>query len=134
MKIDKFNYIDPNSESVMGNTTISWMPYGKNIVVIDDETTNKEKKRLASVGLIDPSGLSDQDRIKFGGITKSAELANANSEEQKVYEIVAVGPQVSEVFVGDKVLFRGGCQATSIKVGDKFYLQLGEFEVLGKFL
>jgi hypothetical protein len=116
-----------------GKTVIDWMPHGRNIVVDDDETNNQETKRLASVGLIDPSTLSDAERLALGGVSKAAEIANADSENQKTWTIVSVGPEVTQVTIGDSVLFRPGCQATSIKVGDKYYLQLGEFEVLGKF-
>jgi co-chaperonin GroES (HSP10) len=117
-----------------GVSTIDWMPHGRNIVVIDDEFNNKEVKRMASIGLIDPNSLSDAERLALGGISKSAELANTDSENQRPYIIVAIGSEVTGVEVGDSVLFRAGCQGTSIKIKDKYYLQLGEFEVLGKFL
>lgn len=117
-----------------GKSLIKWMPHGRNIVVVDDEENNKEKKRLASIGLVDPDTLSDKERMDLGFTSKAADVANRSSEDQLVYEIVAIGSEVSDVSVGDKVMFRAGCQGTSIKVEGKFYMQLGEFEVLGKFL
>ncbi len=92
---------------------INWIPRTKCVLVIDDE-------------------LSDSERIMFGGTSKSADLANKSSEEQKPYTIVAVGDQCSYK-PGDIVLFQAGCQGHSVKIEDKFYLQLGEYEILGKF-
>ena len=117
-----------------GATTIGWIPQGRNMCVIDDENHNEEKKRLMSVGLIDPGSLSDSERASLGFTDKSAAIANASSEEQPVYTVVAVGPEVMEREIDDKVMFMPGCQATSIKIKGKFYLQLGEFECLGKFI
>lgn len=117
-----------------GKTTIKWMPYGRNVVIGNDDKNNEETKRLASVGLIDPKTLSDAERLAIGGISKAAELANKTSEEQFVHEILAVGPEVVYTQVGDKVRFRSGSQAEAIEIDGKYYLQLGEFEVLGKLI
>lgn len=127
----KYNLKSDNKE---GNTTIAWMPHGRNIVVGNDEANNAEAKRLASVGLIDPSTLSDDDRIRFGGVSKAAAVANTDSENQKAFLVVAVGPDVSHVSVGDRILLGGKAQGYSIEVNGKYYLQYGEFDVLGKFL
>lgn len=117
-----------------GKTTIKWMPHGRNIVVVDDEKNNEEKKRLSSLGLIDPSKLSDKERLNLGFTSKSADIANKSSEEQPMYEVVAVGPEVMEIEVGDKVMFSPGNQAVTILVDGVYYAQLGEYDVLGKFL
>ena len=119
-------------ESKLGKTTIKWHPYGRNIVVKDLEKDNEDYQRLKANGLISPSDLSDKELLAFGGTSKAANLANKTSEEQGSFEIVAVGPEVSFCEIGDSVIFMPGAQATSIKIEDKFYLQLGEFEVLGK--
>ena len=115
------------------STTIAWKPYGRNVVVEANQEESTEIS-LKAKGFIDPSELSDSERKQFGMTSKSAAIANATSEEQPEYIVVSVGPEVSFTGVGDKVMFMPGCQATSIKIKGKFYLQLGEHEVLGKFL
>ena len=112
---------------------IKWKPRVRCVLVGDDERNDADSKRMASIGLIDPNTLSDKERMNFGGVSKSAELANKVSEEQKPYRIVAVGDECAYK-VNDIILFQGGCQGHSIKVGEKYYLQLGEFEILGKYL
>jgi len=117
----------------VGVTTIGWEPAGRYIVVADKEKDDEDIIRAKANGLITLNELSDADLLQFGGTTKSANLANKTSEEQGTFEIVAVGPEVSFCKVEDIVIFQPGCQATSIKVDGKFYLQLGEYEVLGRF-
>jgi len=116
-----------------GKSSINWMPRTKCVMVADDERNDADKKRMSALGLIDISDLSDKERLNIGSITKSAELANTAGEEQKPYKIIAVGAEC-ESEIGDVVLFQVGCQGTSIKVDGVSYLQLGEYEVLGKFL
>lgn len=116
-----------------GKSLIKWEPRVRCVIITDDERNDEDKKRMAAVGLIDIGTLSDKDRLTFGGVSKSAELANKMSEEQKPYRLIAVGDECTYE-VGDVVLFQGGCQGTSIKIEDKFYLQLGEYEILGKFI
>ena len=115
-------------------TTIKWQPAGRYVVVADAEKDNEDYARMKANGLITVGELSDKELLEIGGTTKSANLANKMSEESGSFEIVAIGPEVSFCSVGDRVIFAPGCQATSIKVENKFYLQLGEYEVLGKHL
>lgn len=117
-----------------GDTRIKWMPFGRNLVVKDLEKDNELVTRMKANGLITTGELSDAELMALGGTTKAANLANKTSEEQGSFEIVAVGPEVSFCKVGDSVIFMPGAQATSIKIEDKYYLQLGEYEVLGKHL
>lgn len=116
-----------------GKTTIKWMPRKRCIIVSDDERNDADKKRMAAIGLIDVGAISDSERLRIGATTKSAELANKASEEQKPYKLLAIGED-SDYEIGDMVLFQTGCQGTGIEVDGKFYLQLGEFEILGKFI
>lgn len=117
----------------VGVTTIGWEPAGRYIVVADKEKDDEDIIRAKANGLITLDEVSDADLLALGGISKSANLANKTSEEQGTFRIVAVGPEVSFCKVDDTVIFQPGCQATSIKVDGKFYLQLGEYEVLGRF-
>lgn len=120
-----------NKERIL--TTIDWQPFGRSVVV----EANKEESTeisLKSSGFIDPAELSDGERLQFGLTSKSAAIANQSSEEQAEYIVVAIGAECSWAKVGDRVMFMPGCQATSIKIKGKFYLQLGEFETMGTFL
>jgi co-chaperonin GroES (HSP10) len=126
--------MEPHARKEVKLTTIKWQPAQRYIVVADTEKDNEDYARMKANGLISLNELSDKDLMEIGGTSKSANLANKMSEEQGSFEIVAVGPEVSFCAVGDKVIFSPGCQATSIKIDGKFYLQLGEYEVLGKHL
>ena len=144
-KFDKLNIIKTEKSGMdisgtkgylvkTGQSVINWMPHGRNLVVIDETKSNAESKRLSSLGLIDPKTLSDAERLALGGVSKSAEVANKASEDQDTFEVVAVGPEVAYLTVGDKIMVRSGGQFTSFKIDGKFYYQLGEHDVLGKFL
>lgn len=115
-------------------TTIAWQPSFRNVLVIDTEKNNEDVQRMRANGLISINELSDKELMDIGGTSKAANLANKTSEDQGSFEIVAIGPEVAYHKIGDKVIFMPGCQATSIKVGGKFYLQLGEYEILGRFI
>ncbi len=117
----------------VGKTTINYMPKFRYIVVLDSEKNNESKKRLSSVGLIDPNTLSDKERIDLGLNSKVAELANKDSENQSKYEVVATGPEVSCTKIGEMVGFMPGAQGFSINVDDTFYMVVGEHEALGDF-
>lgn len=115
-------------------TTINWQPSFRNVVLIDNEKNNEDTLRLKANGLISINELSDKELLDLGGISKAANLANATSEEQRAFEIVAIGPEVAYHEVGDIIINMPGAQATSIKIDGKYYLQMGEYEILGKFL
>lgn len=126
---NKINYIESNKKE--GQTIISWMPNGRTIVVKE----NKElEAKLLKSNIITTGEISDAELLGLGMTSKSANIANKSGEEQEVFEVVATGSETLFTSIGDKVMFMPGCQATSIKIKDKYYLQLGEFEVLGKFL
>lgn len=115
-----------------GKTTIKWMPMSRFIVVDFEESS--EARRLKSVGLLDPSNLSDKERLDLGLTSKAAEIANTDTETQKTFLVVAVGPETAYVEVGDRVILQGGANGHSITVEGKNYGQFGEYDVLGKFL
>ena len=113
-------------------STVNYIPYGRNILV----DTPKEDQQVLGSGLITIDSLSDKELQAYGGTTKSAIMANKNSEEQAEYTVVAIGPKVdpTEVQVGDIVLFRPAVQAITIEIDGKYYYQAGEFEVAGKMI
>jgi co-chaperonin GroES (HSP10) len=108
---------------------INYTPRNKHVLVKDSQIAGL----AANSSLLLPDKLSDADRLKFGGISKSAELANKTSEEQSRYIIIKTGANVEDYKVGDEVIFMGGAQGHSIKIGEDFFLQLGEYDILGKF-
>lgn len=114
-----------------GKTTIKYQPKGRNIVVKEIDIS---KALATTTKLIMPDEISDSELLKVGGITKAANLANKSSEDQQEFEIVAIGPEVTGTEIGEMVMFMPGCQAVSIKVKGQFYLQAGEFELMGNFL
>lgn len=122
-----------NIEIKKGETQIKWEPAGRYVVVSDSEKDNEDSIRAKANGLILAGDLSDKERMEYGGESKAASLANKTSEEQGSYTIIATGPDCNFCKIGDVVIFSPGCQGTSIKVEDKFYLQLGEYDVLGRF-
>ena len=112
---------------------LSYIPYGKNILV---EVPKEDKIFFGKTALIDPSTLSDKERVNLGFSTKSAEIANKSSEEQREYKVVAVGPKVDpeEVKIGDFLLFKPAVQSITIDVDGEMYIQAEEFWVAGKML
>lgn len=120
-------------EKKEGKSNIKYMPLGRYVIVGVKSELEKDISARSS-GLILSSDLSDSDKIRFGGTSKSADVANKTGEEQETYELLAVSAECIYCNVGDKVLFRPGCQPTAIKVGDKYYFQLQEYEVLGLML
>lgn len=118
-------------KSTIGNTVskINYTPRTKCVLVKD----SKEQGIIANSKLITPDKISDADSLRFGGVSKSAALANKTSEDQSRYTIIKVGSKVEEYVVGDEVIFQGGAQGHSIMIGEEYYLQLGEYDILGKF-
>lgn len=108
---------------------INYTPRQKTILVKDSKVAGL----AANTKLIMPDKISDADSIAFGGVSKGAAFANKTSEQQDHYTILKVGKGVEDYFVGDEILFQGGAQAHSIKIGEDYYLQVGEYDILGKF-
>jgi len=116
-----------------GSTIIKYQPATR-YVVVSAKSEMEKKLNASSLGLILSSDLSDKEKIAYGGTNKSADVANKAGEEQEIYELLAVGSDSYPYKIGDMVLFRPGCQPTAIVVEDKYYLQLGIFEILGVML
>lgn len=124
---DTFGFrIKYNNKNIM---EINYTPRTRCVLVKDSQEAGLEANSKLIVG----STLSDADRLKYGGISKAAELANKTSEEQTTYSIIKTGSFVDEYKEGDTVIFQGGANGHSIKINGEYYLQLGVHDILGKF-
>ena len=109
--------------------TIKYTPREKTILVKD----SKEAGIAANTSLITSDKISDADAIRYGGVSKAASMANKSSEQQDHYTVLKVRKGVDDYFIGDEIIFQGGAQAHSVKIGEDYYLQVGVYDILGKF-
>lgn len=49
-------------------------------------------------------------------------LPNGTAEKPKVAKVVAIGPAVKDVKVGDRVLYKNEYESTNVKVGGEEYV------------
>jgi len=119
----------------MNTSKINYMPYGKNILI-------KQYEKVAlmipktNLNIVSMSDISDKELKEMGMISKGDMMASKGSEEQDMWEIVAVGPKVDseEIKIGDKILLKGGAQVYGVTVDEKIYGQTEEFWVAGKMI
>jgi co-chaperonin GroES (HSP10) len=57
----------------------------------------------------------------------------ARQLQTNIVEVLAVGPQVTQCTVGDKIMVDPNTEAMLIHIDDVQYLFVNEFQVLGKF-
>ena len=58
---------------------------------------------------------------------------NASQEKPTTAEVVAVGSEVKDVLVGDRVIYTKFARSAEVKIDNEDYLVMETSEVLGKF-
>lgn len=136
IKTTKIGIMDNISKSGFrkGKSLIDFLPHGRYVIVEDDLKKNETKKKLIANGFIDPNSLSDKERQKLGIISKGADVANKDAEEQEMFKVVGIGPEVMYVAIGDSIMLRPAGQYQYIVIKDKYYLIFLEHEVYGTYL
>ena len=134
-------YIMDSFETKNKYTTIDYIPSFKGVVIteyIRPEilVTKNNIKKATGAELISLSEVKDSDLIAMGLNSKGATVANAGSEDQASFVIIAMGLKVDtdEFKLGDKVLLRSAAQPIGLEVGGKLYGQIHEYEIAGKLL
>jgi len=79
--------------------------------------------------LINPIAIS---KTTDSGIVKSEAMIKEESESRDyTTQVVAVGPQVHEIVVGDTIVLGNGANCIPVKVAGKEYWQVKNYEVMG---
>ena len=121
-----------NKEVEVNYTIINYRPSFKGVVIKEyvrpEILVQKTKSKIISV-----SQVKDKDLLDLGLNTKGAMVANANSEDQASFVIVALGKQVdqSEFTVGSRILLRHAAQPMGIEIDGTIYGQIHEYEICG---
>lgn len=114
---------------------INYIPYSKNIVITEykkPEIFIPSKK----VNLVSVNDITDKELKELGMISKGAMVANKSTEEQDVFEVIAIGNKVdtTEVNIGDKIILKGAAQVSGVNINGKIYGQVEEFFIAGRII